>query len=85
MMEENKFKSSLINSWNKEKINNIGEILIKEGISTINYYDKLYPKKLRNFEDSPTILFYKGNIEMLNNNKSVAIVGSRNHSYYGEM
>lgn len=82
--DEEKLKNLLKSFWNEEKINNIKSIMIKEGIYVINYNEKLYPEKLKYYEDAPTVLFYKGNIEKLKKNKSVAIVGSRNHSYYGE-
>ncbi len=44
--------------------------------------DELYPKRLLNCYDSPTLLFYKGNSD-LNKSKIISIVGTRNHSEYG--
>jgi len=81
---EDKLKALLKSFWNVEKINSIKSIMERENIAMITYNDKLYPENLRNYEDSPAILFYKGNLEKLNKNKSVAIVGSRGYSYYGE-
>ncbi len=55
-------------------INNIYEI--KE-------IDKLYPERLLKIKDRPNKIYAVGNIELLNN-KSIAIVGSRISTTYGE-
>lgn len=52
-------------------------------IYEINEEDKLYPKKLLEIKDRPNKIYAVGNIELLNN-KSVAIVGSRISTDYGE-
>lgn len=57
----------------KEK--NIGYITIKS---------KLYPDKLKETNDAPYVLFYKGDLRLLKS-KIVAIVGSRKNSTYGEV
>ncbi len=44
--------------------------------------DPAYPQCLLNCQDSPTLLFYKGQVD-LNASKVVAIVGTRTHSEYG--
>lgn len=49
----------------------------------INYYDKEYPKRLLKIKNYPPILYSIGNIELLNSDKIVAIVGSRKCSDYG--
>lgn len=51
-------------------------------IGFINYFEKDYPKALKEITWPPLILFYKGNKEILENPK-VAIVGTRKPSYYG--
>lgn len=43
----------------------------------ITYLDELYPDDLRNIVDPPAVLYCKGNIEILNHSKKVAIVGTR--------
>ena len=45
--------------------------------------DKEYPQRLLKIKDYPKQLYVEGNIELLNKN-SIAIVGSRLHSKYGE-
>lgn len=83
-IDEYKLKNLLKSFWDKEKINNIKSIMEKEKIHIVNYNDCIYPEKLKNYEDAPSVLYYKGNLGKLNKNKSVAIVGSRSYSYYGE-
>jgi DNA processing protein len=58
-----------------EKIHNFGAEIIC-------YQDKIYPKLLTQISDFPPILTIKGNHELLQN-KSLAIVGSRNASLNG--
>ena len=70
-------------------LNEAEEILLKsqsQGIKVVTYFDSLFPNSLKNIVDtknnterdvSPVILYYKGNIENINQNSAVAIVGSR--------
>ena len=51
-------------------------------LEIIKENDKTYPEKLRQIYDRPAKLYVKGNIDILNN-KSIAIIGSRNCSKYG--
>ena len=52
-------------------------------IYEINETDKYYPKNLLKLRKHPKKLYAMGNPKILNN-KSVAMVGSRNHTSYGE-
>ncbi|PZR25040.1 MAG: DNA-protecting protein DprA [Citrobacter freundii] len=52
------------------------------GIQPIPFTDKVYPQRLLNCYDSPTLLYYKGTAD-LNNSKIIAIVGTRTNSEYG--
>ena len=52
-------------------------------IYEIKETDKLYPEKLLQIKDRPNKIYAVGNIELLNN-KSIAIVGSRISTTYGE-
>lgn len=54
----------------------------KYNIEIIPFNHKSYPKELNNINDKPPIIFAKGNIDLLNQ-KSIAIVGSRNSSVAG--
>jgi DNA processing protein len=55
----------------------------KEGAKYISYLDPKFSSNLKNINDCPPILSYKGKIELMNN-KSVAIVGARNCSISGK-
>ena len=44
--------------------------------------DARFPERLRTIPDAPTLLFAKGNLELLRK-PTVAIVGSRSHTRYG--
>ena len=46
-------------------------------ILSCTFREKHYPAALRELSERPSILYYKGNIEILNQHKSVAIIGSR--------
>lgn len=53
-------------------------------IITINIEDKEYPESLRLIYDPPKKLYCKGNIELLNNKNTLAIIGCRDYSEYGK-
>ena len=52
-----------------------------EDDNCITIFDKQYPKKLLELKYPPYVLFYKGNINLLNK-ESISIVGSRNACKY---
>lgn len=56
----------------------------KNNIHIVNYKDEEYPDVLRNYDDSPSVLYYKGDIEVVSRSKNVSIVGARKNSYYGQ-
>lgn len=62
---------------------NIEEKIKKSNAITIMDVN-LYPDRLRNSSKPPFVLFYKGNINLLNEEHILAVVGSRNNSRYGE-
>ncbi len=54
----------------------------KHQITTYFYLDKDYPQRLKQCEDSPIILYYKGTGN-LNHSKVISIVGTRKATQYG--
>ncbi|WP_373844845.1 DNA-processing protein DprA [Clostridium sp.] len=78
-----KVKNALLYAWDKEYIKSIKDSIEKNNINVVTITDELYPKALKEYDDSPYMLFYKGDIDRLNKNKSVSIVGSRDCSSYG--
>lgn len=57
--------------------------LEKNKIKFVYLEDASYPRILKEICDPPFILYYRGNINF-NNNKGLAVIGSRKHSAYGE-
>ena len=54
------------------------EMCLKMGVNVILGCDESYPLLLREIPDRSPILMAKGNMELLNNPKTIAVVGSRN-------
>ena len=50
----------------------------EQGIMSVNYTDSEYPTCFINIPQAPVVLFYKGDITLLENSCRVAVVGSRN-------
>jgi len=55
----------------------------KDGISCLYYRDDDYPWKLKNCDDGPVLLFYRGKKEF-NRPKYLSVVGTRNATHYGK-
>ena len=55
----------------------------KRNISAIDMHNPHFPKRLNACEDSPLVLFYKGEIDF-NTRRTVAVVGTRKASSYGQ-
>jgi DNA processing protein len=56
---------------------------VSQGVQTISFTNKKYPRQLKSIPDAPAILFTKGNIDF-NSQKSIAIVGTRKATSYGK-
>lgn len=59
------------------------EFIDAHDIQPIFYLDKQYPHRLLNCDDSPILLYYKGNTT-LNAKRVISIVGMRKMTRYGE-
>ena len=55
----------------------------KNGVQLLFFSDKNYPTRLKQLNDSPTLLYTKGNINF-ENSKTVGIVGTRKSTDYGK-
>ena len=55
----------------------------QEGINHLFYADKKYPMRLKQCEDAPLNLFYKGNIDW-GKDKFISIVGTRKSTPFGK-
>lgn len=49
----------------------------------ITYRDSIYPQRLLKIKNYPKELYIAGNYELLNKEKNVAIIGSRDSTTYG--
>lgn len=82
---------SVINNWKRiqKEIDpeSYSDKLFKSGIFVTTIYDqKNYPNKLKEIYDPPVILYYKGELQILNEQKGViAVVGTRKVSSYGSL
>ena len=55
----------------------------KRGLKTLFFTDEAYPKRLRHCSDSPILLYTQGSMH-LNPERTVAIIGTRNNTEYGQ-
>lgn len=87
---ENHFKLTQIVSEDKakliiEKIQTIEENIIemnKMGVNYIVYTDEEFPESLKQIPDPPYLIYYMGDIELMNK-FSIAVIGSRKPTSYG--
>ena len=77
---EKKFKFK-VNDFSKNEILDKAENIIKKskeyGIEILSLFDREYPFNLKQIDNPPYILYYKGDLKKLRRN-SVSIVGTRN-------
>lgn len=59
------------------------DFIQKHSIQLLWIEDDTYPKRLRNCEDAPILLYYKGTAA-LNHQRTISIVGTRNATSYGK-
>lgn len=55
----------------------------KEDVKLIFFTDREFPSRLKQINDAPSLLYFKGNVDF-ENNKVVAIVGTRQATPYGK-
>lgn len=70
----------------KEKVDptEMKQVLDTNKSNCITLLSENYPSRLKNIYKPPFVLFYKGDINLLNSkNKTIGVVGSRNNSGYG--
>jgi DNA processing protein len=75
-------------SWKKTvNLGLLKQKLKEQEINLISYKDKEYPLSLKEIYLPPPFLFYRGNLQQINQNNSLtlAIVGSRKNSSYGAL
>ena len=78
-----KYASKITDSNYRQNLNKYLKYMNENNIEIITIKDKGYPDKLKVIYDPPVVLYVKGNKNILNE-KSVAIVGCRVCTKYGE-
>lgn len=73
----------IIVSRNKDRLEKVQEQLKRKNIHFMCVEDEEYPERLKHISNYPYGLYYKGSVSELNKT-SVAIVGARNCTRYGE-
>lgn len=68
--------NNIVNQSGFERAEQEINFIIKNNITPLFYTDIRYPRRLNNCEDSPLMLYYKGNAD-LNNNRVISFVGTR--------
>ncbi len=66
----------------KSQVDQEIKFLEKEKVKVLFYLKNDYPSRLKHYPESPTILYYKGTID-LNHPRTLAVVGTRNMTEYG--
>ncbi len=56
----------------------------KRGIKYLTFDDENYPQMLRNIENPPSVIYYKGDLSSCNFNRTLAVVGSRKATSYAK-
>lgn len=53
-----------------------------ENIHAIPYTSQFYPQRLKQLYDAPAVLYAKGDIQLINESKMIAVIGSRGATSY---
>jgi DNA protecting protein DprA len=56
--------------------------IVLQNVKIVSLFDDIYPELLRESYDPPLILYCKGNLNLLRNQKKIALVGSRRPQRY---
>lgn len=78
-----KKRAMLIKQLNRMNVQDLLENYSNKKIGWITIFDSIFPHSLREIHDPPIVLFYKGDLSLLERNK-IGVVGSRKGSEYGK-
>lgn len=70
----------------RDKINpdKVLDEIVQRKLSFITFDDEKYPYMLKNISDPPMVLYVKGDLDLCNLNRTLAVVGSRKASTYAK-
>lgn len=60
------------------------QLVVERGVKYLTFDDENYPQMLRNIDDAPSVLYYKGDLFDCNLSKTLAVVGSRRATSYAK-
>lgn len=60
------------------------QLVVERGVKYLTFDDENYPQMLRNIDDAPSVLYYKGDLFDCNLDKTLAVVGSRRATSYAK-
>ena len=78
-----KIADEILDKKYRNGLDDIINIMNKENIKLINFFDEMYPQNLKQLYDMPISLYVKGNKKLLKE-FSLGIIGCRECSAYGE-
>lgn len=58
--------------------------VINRGVNILTFESQNYPFMLKNIDNPPAVLYYKGDLSLCNLNKTLAVVGSRRATRYAK-
>jgi DNA processing protein len=77
-----KLVSNILSFTDFDAVDNELAFIEKHKIQVLYYLDEQYPRRLKDLNDAPVLLFYKGNAD-LNQQRVLGIVGTRKATDYG--
>lgn len=60
------------------------QLVVERGINFLTFDDMKYPQMLKNIDDAPSVLYYKGDLFDCNLDRTLAVVGSRRATSYAK-
>lgn len=68
----------------KVNVDNAVEQVARRNIKYLTFEDEFYPENLRNIDNPPAVLYYKGDLSNVNFERTLAVVGSRRASSHAK-
>ena len=59
--------------------------VVNRGIKYLTFEDDRYPVMLKNIDNPPSVLYYKGDLDSINFERTLAVVGSRKQANMQKM
>ena len=78
-----KLLKNIVKYRSHSRIENIKGVLEEKDIQYVCFSDDDYPESLKHIQMPPPILFYKGDISILDHRNNIAVIGSRAPTNYG--